>query len=62
MWRQAVAPEWWVHDGLPAWRADADGALGLHCAHGPKWYLLILAVGSKMDGYRGLGGFLWPAQ
>ena len=55
MWRQAVAPEWRVHRGLPAWRADADGALGLHCAHGPKRYLLIWAVDLRSGGADQMG-------
>ena len=50
-----AAPEWWGHGRLPAWRADADGALGLHCAHGPKGYLLILAVRDGSDGCERLG-------
>jgi len=46
-----VAGSWWI-----AYVACyADGALGLHCAHGPKRYLLILAVHDGSNGYERLG-------
>ena len=41
-----MAGSWWI----ACVACYADGGLGLHCAHGPKRYLLILAVRDGSDG------------